>query len=233
MDVAKAFTYVFDDEQWVGKIGIGALVSLLSFLIVPIPLLAGWMVGITRNVMNGEKRPLPVWEDFGALFRDGLAITVASLVYTAPFWVIACIALVAGAGFGSLTEISEDAAVAGIFATFGLTICLTIVFMFALFFMGPAIVIQYVRTNDLGATFRVGEVLGIVRDNVGDIFIVALTPFIASIVISTVLGVFAAIPVLGWCGAPILSLAVSPYLSAIVGHLYGQAATKLGGAKMA
>lgn len=50
MDISKAFSYVFKDEQWAGKIGIGALISLLSFLIIPIPLLSGWMVGITRNV---------------------------------------------------------------------------------------------------------------------------------------------------------------------------------------
>ena len=85
MDIAKSFTYVFDDEQWVSKVGMGALVSLLSFLIIPIPLLTGWLVGITRNVMNGEKHPMPAWDDLGTLFRDGLSLLVASLVYTLPF----------------------------------------------------------------------------------------------------------------------------------------------------
>ncbi len=30
MDVAKAFTFVTEDERWMGKIGIGVAISLLS-----------------------------------------------------------------------------------------------------------------------------------------------------------------------------------------------------------
>ena len=232
MDIAKSFSYVFEDEQWTGKIGIGALISLISFLIIPIPLLSGWMVGITRNVMNGEKDPMPVWEDLGTLFRDGLYILLASLVYSLPFLILVCIATVATAGFGSLTEMSEEAATAGILATFGLTFCLTGLFMLALFFISPAIVIQYVRTGEFAACFRFSEIIDIVRENTGDIAIAALTPFLASLAISTVLGVFSAIPIIGWCGGPIIGIAVGPYLSAIVGHLYGQIAAKLDGDKL-
>ena len=36
-----------------------------------------------------------------------------------------------------------------------------------LFFIGPAIVIQYVHTDDFGATFRLGEVFGIALDPKG------------------------------------------------------------------
>lgn len=80
MDVAKAFTYFAEDERWMGKLVIGVLVSLVSILILPGFLLSGYMVGITRNVMNGEKRPLPEWEDLGTLFMDGLSIIVVSIV---------------------------------------------------------------------------------------------------------------------------------------------------------
>ena len=86
---------------------------------------------------------------------------------------------------------NEEAAAAGIFATFGLTMCLSVIFMFALFFISPAITIQYVRTNELGACFRFGEVFAIARENMGDIAIAAFTPFAASLVISTVLGILA------------------------------------------
>ena len=71
MDVAKAFTFVTEDERWMSKIGIGAAISLFFFLIIPIPLLVGYLVGITRNVKEGVERPLPEWDDFGQLFMDG------------------------------------------------------------------------------------------------------------------------------------------------------------------
>ncbi len=232
MDVAKAFTYITEDERWMGKIGIGALISLLAFLILPGFLLTGYMVGITRNVMNGVKRPLPEWEDLGTLFKDGISIVVASIVYTLPFWLLICIAFASTVGFGSLsemTEISEDALVAGVLATYGLVGCLTLIFMLALFFISPAIVIQYVRKGDLGACFRFGEVLTIARENLGDIVIAGLTPFAASFVFSILFGVLSIIPCLGWIASFALGIVMGPYLTAVTGHLYGQIAGKIGG----
>lgn len=232
MDIAKAFTYFSEDERWVGKLGIGALISLLSFLILPAFLLYGYAVGITRNVMNGEKRPLPEWEDLGTLFKDGLVMFVAGIVYTLPFWLLICIAFAATIGFGGLseaTQISEDAVAAGILATYGLVGCLTLIFMLAFFFISPAIVIQYVRQGDLAACFRFAEVLAIVRDNFADILIAGLTPFAASFVLSIVFGALNFIPCLGTIAAFFLSFAIAPYLTVITGHLYGQIAGKIGG----
>lgn len=232
MDVAKAFTYITEDDRWLGKIGIGALISLLSFLILPGFLLTGYLVGITRNVMNGMKRPLPEWEDLGTLFKDGISIFIASVVYTLPFWLLICIAFVSTIGFGGLSEVtnmSEDALVAGILATYGLVGCLTLIFMLALFFISPAIVIQYVREGELGACFRFGQVMTIVRENLGDIIIAGLTPFAASIVLSLLFGALNIIPCLGTIAAFLLSFAMAPLLTAVTGHLYGQIAGKIGG----
>lgn len=226
MDVAKAFTFVTEDERWMGKIGIGAAISLVSFLIIPIPLLVGYLVGITRNVKDGAARPLPEWDDFGQLFKDGLAVMVAQIVYTLPFWIIMCIALVASVGLGGLADINEDMMAAGFLATWGLVLCLSLVFALALFFLSPAIVIQYVNTNELGAMFRFGEVIAIARANVGDIVIAALASFAAGLVLSMVLGAMNIIPCLGQIISLVVGIAAGPYLTAVTGHLYGQIAAK-------
>jgi hypothetical protein len=227
MDVAKAFGFVTEDERWLGKLGIGALVSLLSFLILPVVLLVGYLVGVARNVMNAEERPLPEWEDFGTLFRDGVAVIVAQIVYTLPFWVLMCVALMTTIGLGGLAE-ANDVAAAGIVATYGLVICLGLLFAIVLFFLSPAIVIQYVRTDEFGATFRFGEVIGIARENMGDILITALASFVASLLLNVVIGMIALIPCLGWVAAPVLALAGYPWLMVVTGHLYGQIAAKGG-----
>lgn len=229
MDVAKAFTYVTEDERWIGKVGIGALISLLGILIVPLLLLPGYLVGITRNVMHGEERPLPEWEDFGTLFKDGISVVLAQIVYTLPFWLLMCIAIVATAGFGSLAEMSEEAAAVGITGTALLIVCLSFLFAIALFFISPAIVIQYARENELSACFRFGEVIGIARDNIADILIAALASFAASFAISLVIGGINFIPCLGQIASLILGIATGPYLMMISGHLYGQIAAKDGG----
>ena len=174
------------------------------------------MIGVTRNVMNGAKQPLPEWEDWGTLFKDGLSLFIIQLVYTLPFWLLACIAFFATVGFSGVSELSEEAAGAGLVATFGLVGCLTFLFAIALFFLSPAIVIQYVRTNDLAACFRFGEVLAIARENVGNILIAFLASFGASMVVSLA----GAIPCLGF----IVIIAASPWLLVATGHMYGQIA---------
>ncbi len=229
MDVAKAFTFVAEDEGWLRKIGIGALVSIAAFLIVPIPLLFGWMVGITRNVKDGVDYPMPEWDDLGQLFRDGLAVMVAQIVYTSPVWILVCVAVIATVGLGGVAGSNQDLFAAGMLATWAIIGCLILILSLAFFFLSPAIVIQYVRTNELSATFRFGEVFSIARDNVADILIAALATFAASIGISTVLSIIGFIPCLGWVAAPILGLLIGPYLLALSGHLYGQIAGKMDG----
>lgn len=233
MDIAKAFSYVFEDERWMTKIGIAAVISLLSFLIVPIPLLTGYLVAVTRNVRDGVKQPLPEWDDYGQLFRDGLALIAAQIVYTLPFWLLACIVFFTTVGVSGTSRISEDAAIAAIFATFGLVICLASIFAVALLFISPAIVLQYVNTNELGACFRFAEVIGIVRQNLGDIVLVLLVSFGFSLALGAVSGVLGFIPCLGQILTVVIGIAAGPYLLAVTGHLYGQIALKAGGKGMA
>lgn len=223
MDVTKAFTYVFDDDKWVSKIGIGVLVTIASIFIIPALLVGGWLIATTRNVIAGKEHPLADWDDWGQLFRDGGALILATLVYSSPFILIFCIGFFATIGFGGLSEaINEDVAAGGLIATWGVLACLGIIMGIAMFFIGPAITLQYVRTNDLGACFRFGEVLGIIQNNFGDIFIVALVPFIINLVV----GLASLIPCLGF----ILGLVAAPYVYAVLGHLYGQLALKIDGA---
>lgn len=224
MDIGKAFSFVAEDEDWLTKIGIGALISLLSFLILPIFLLVGYVVQVTRNVKNGERRPLPAWTDWEKLFMDGLYVGIAQIVYTLPFWLLMCLAIVATVGFGGLAGASEDAAILGIIATWSIAGCLLIVFMIALFFISPAIVIQYVRTDEFGATLRVGEVLALARDNAGSILVAALVTFGVSFVLSLVVGGLQVIPCIGNIIGLIIGIFAGPWFAAASGHLYGQIA---------
>lgn len=223
MDVGKAFTYVTEDERWITKIAIGAAITLLGFLIIPMFLLPGYLVQITRNVRDGMEKPLPEWDNWGQLLIDGLTIFAAQLVYTLPFWLLMCIGAIATGAFGSLANASEEVAAAGLLATFGVVGCLMVLLMIAMFFIMPAIVIQYVREEDFAACFRFGEVIAIARDNIGDIVIVAAASFGISFIvgsISTLLSFTICVPF-------VLALASGPYISMVTGHMYGQIAHKI------
>lgn len=229
MDVSTAVTFVRDDQRWASKLLIAAVLIFFSFLLIPIPFVVGYSLAVSRRVMNGDPEPLPEWDDWGKLFMDGLYVMIAQFVYTLPFWILACIGFGATIGFGSLGNLSEDAAAAGVLATFGVIGCLVLLLWIALVFITPAIYIQYVRTNDIGACFRFGEVFGIARDYIGDILITVVFALVASFVISIVTGILQIAPCIGWILALVVWALAGPWLTVSMGHLYGQIAAKMGG----
>jgi hypothetical protein len=225
MDYARAFTFLTEDKNWVTKLIVGAVISFFSFLILPIFFLIGYMVAVTRQVLNHQELPLPEWDNWGDLFRDGIIVSVVQLVYTLPFWLLACIGGVATVGFGFISGDAPDLASAGFISTMLLIGCLALIFTIALFFITPAIFIQYVRHNEFAACFRFGEVLGIARANIVPILISALALFAVLFVLSTVT-VFVSfiIPCIGSVIGWIISVLISPYIMIATGHLYGQIA---------
>ena len=230
MDVNKSIRYVIEDKQWISKLVIGALMSMLGFLIVPALILQGYIVKIIRHVMNGNWDSLPEWEDWGELLRDGFFVTVAQIVYTLPFIILM---IVGGLATGGVASISGSEDLAAVAATGGglLLMCLVLLFVVALLFLTPAILIQYAIKGEFAACFRFGEVVAIIRNNMADILIAFLVSIAAALVVSLVGGILAIIPCLGWIAAFVLGLAVGPYISFVTGHLYGQIAAKILGNK--
>jgi len=229
MDFEKAFTYVKDDERWMSKLGIGAAIQFLAFLIVPIFLLPGYMLQIMRNVRDGVEPALPEWDDWGKLLTDGATIVGAQLIYTLPFWLLMCLAIGLTAGAGATG--SEDLAAAVGVTSMVLISCLTILFAIAWVFIGPAIAIQYVREGSFASCFRFGEVVAIVRDNISDILMITLAFIAAQFVITFLVGILNFIPCLGTLAGLAIGIALYPYLMMARGHLYGQLLAKMDGGK--
>ena len=221
MDIGRSLTFLTEDESWIMKLVIGAVVVLLSVLIIPIPLIIGYQVAVARRTMEGKDLPLPDWgEDLGRLFMDGLMVMIATLVYTIPFWLLFCVGMFATFGTAALGDGDPSGLLgAGLAITYVILACVFLVMIIAMMFISPAIVIQYVRTGELGATFRFGEVFGIARDNIGNILMTVVVQFVLSLVVSAI----ASIPCLGW----ILALAGYPYMYIVTGHLYGQIAANM------
>lgn len=226
MDFGRAFTFIKDDERWMTKIGIGVGITVLSFLLlgIPILLLVGYQLAVTRQVMEGKDLPLPEWDDWGKLFMDGLNLVIAIFVYTLPLWIILCLGLgvfllpALGSGNDDVMAALGGVAVLTWFAM----LCLVMLLAIGLTIVIPGIYIQYIRTNELSALFRVGEVVGIVRDNIADILMSMVANIGANLVLQIVNSA------LSWtvCVPLILGLAGPIWINISMGHLYGQIAAK-------
>ncbi len=215
MNIGRAFTFMFDDPQWVSKMLIGAVISLFSFLVLPVFILLGYMVAVARNVMQGNER-LPGWDNLMRYLTDGFFLWVAMVVYTLPFWVLG------GASFLPMflsAGASEEAQIVSM-AVLLLGLCLTFLFFLALFLITPALVVEYVANPSFGTLFRFGRVFGRVQRCFGPIVTVLLVSLVGGFLYGIVVSILSLIPCIGW----ILDLLLIIYPSLVAGYLYGQVA---------
>ena len=195
MDIGKSFTYIMEDPNWIMKILIGGLVSL-----VPIVNFAalGYMVTVLKNVADGQPQPLPEWGNFGEYFMKGLYVLVGALVYIAPILILYCcmmvIPIVLG-GAGSAAGRDTGSALAGVGSIISMCLgCLMFLFALAMAVMFPAALTRYAVTNTLSVFWDFRGNFDLISKNLGnyimEILIVWVAGFVASFgIILCVIGV--------------------------------------------
>lgn len=230
MNIQRAFTFITDDPNWITKIGIMVAIAVVAPFLLGIPylLIIGYSIQVAVNTRKGVDNVLPEWDEWGQKFMDGLFVALARFVYTLPIWIILCLYLAFGGVLGALSNGGDGAEALGVIfgGGFLLIFCLIFLFAIALVFINPGIIIQYIRSDSPGSMFSVGAVLGIVRDNIADIGIMIVALIGASLVISFVGGLFNIIPILGQIIFFLITLATTPYLAIVSGHMIGQIAAK-------
>lgn len=207
MDIGSAFSYVFDDEEWIKKVLIGAVLALTGIGFIPI---IGYGLEVTRRAAQGHPQPLPDWDDWGKMIIEGLLSGVISFVWALPIVLLSvCISI---ASTVAANNINGEA---GGIAVMVLSICvglIAVIYSVAMALFLPAALAKYAISGEFGAAFRVGEVIGIVRNNMGTYLMVLLISIIAQLVSS--LGIIA----LG-CGFYFTSF----YAILVTYRAYGQA----------
>lgn len=222
MDFGKAFSFTFDDPDWVKKVLIGGVVTL-----VPIVNFAstGYSLEVTRRIINGDARPLPEWDDFGGKLVKGLLVTAIGFVYALPILLLVCLMqggmMLLGGTAGSSRSGSDAAggAIGIISACFG---CLIFLYSLLLGIVLPAAIGNYAAKDQFGAAFRFGDVLSLVQKNLG-VYLMVLLVEIAGGLVASVVGFIA-------CGIGLFFTAFWALLvnGHATGQAYHEASTKIG-----
>lgn len=212
VDYGKAFSFVQEDPDWLKKILIGGVLSLIP--VVGWILVGGYGLEVTRRVINGEAKVLPEWNDFGDLLKKGLFNFVVGLIYVLPIIVLAiCIAASAGLAGAAGSDRDNNGALGAlggvISSCFG---CLILIYALGVAVISPAIVGRLASTGEIGQALRVGEIVGMVRSNPGLFILTGLVAAIAAYALAFIGGLL--------CG--IGALFTVPYGAVAIGHLYGQ-----------
>lgn len=207
MEFGRAFSFVFEDQDWVKKIGIAGLL-----LIVPILgglVVSGWALEITRRVIHRETEVLPDWSNFGDYLVKGLMLFVVGFVYALP------IILVSACQQGGILFLQNNGDETTTSIITALSICLScvmILYSIVLGFVLPAAYARLAVTGQLGAAFRFGEVIGLVRAAPAAYLMVLLGEVIAGFIGS-----------LGLILCIIGVVFTYAYAMAMMAHLWGQA----------
>lgn len=82
MNFGKSFSYIFEDPEWFNKLWKPVLCILIPF-IGPV-LFQGYTMSVTRNVVNGDPKPLHEM-DFSENLLMGFRLLIVQLVYALPF----------------------------------------------------------------------------------------------------------------------------------------------------
>ena len=208
MEFGVPFTYVFQDPDWMKKIGLIALVSLIP--VVGQIVLMGWMLDAMGRVINDNPNPLPAL-DFGGQLKLGFQGLLVGLGYSIPL-IIIMLPLMLVAVLGESFNMDPDTltmvmSILGLCCG-GLTFLLGLVVALLL----PAALGNLVTEGSIGAAFRIGELLNMVKSSIGAFVIAILGSWVANLIGG--LGSIA-------CGVGVL--VTMAYAYAITGHFYAQA----------
>lgn len=179
IDFARPFTYVFEDPNWLPKVAIGGLMTLLSMLLIGIPFIVGYCARLARNVAAGAPQPLPEWDAWGEDFGEGLKLVVIALIWYAPMVLILFVAFGGTAMIGAVAGDSSDAAAMAASGVFGFAMCLFYGLILVIAVLLPAALTLAVMRRDFGSGFAFGEIFAYIKANAANYVLSILVYLVA------------------------------------------------------
>ncbi|EMA00950.1 Protein of unknown function [Haloarcula vallismortis] len=206
--------YPMEDDDWTTTVLIGGVLSLLSFLVVPVILVYGYLVQAIGERADGATQP-PAFEDWGELLVDGLKAWLISIVYMLVPLVVFGVT-VGGSLFAMATgtRAGAGAGLAGLFGGLAISFVLSLVFGY----VATAAIIHFACTGDFGAGFDFGTLRTLVLSpEYATPWLVSIALFIAVNVVVNLLNV---IPFLGSLLAVVLSPFATFYVLVVATDLW-------------
>ena len=213
-----AIRYPTTGDRAVERLLIGGVLVFLSFLIVPIVLVYGYLVRSLAAVADGEAEP-PAFDDWAGLLVDGLkAILVAAAYAVVPFALVVSF-LVPVSVVTSASAGDDPGVMAGLGAVAFLVI---VVVTLAVAYVVMAALSRFAVEGRLRAAF---ELRAVGRLALSEPYVIAI---VLAIAVQVLLGIVVAAAVLFTLGLALLPLVplgafIQFWLYLVVVHLFGSA----------
>ncbi len=204
MNFPKSFTYIFTDPDWLSKLILPVLCSIIP-IIGPL-VMAGYMLHLIRNVANREALPLPEL-DFGKDLARGFKWFVVMLIYAIPLFLLAAAMIIPV----SVSSNNESAPVLAILWSIlcGGTILVYFVFLWLLM---PVAQAHFAMEETISSGLAISKITKMFSKNITEWLLVLAGGLLAALI--TPVG-----SILFLIG----TLITGTYAGLIVSHLIGQA----------
>ncbi|MSP12313.1 MAG: DUF4013 domain-containing protein [Chloroflexi bacterium] len=172
MDIGNIIGRAFRDKDWIVKILIGGVFTIIPFLNF---ISEGFYVDLMRKRSEGDDVDLPSFDNMGDQFVRGLISWLISLVYQLPGIVLfGCFAIVSAIAGGN----SRNGGGNGPAMVLAI-ICLMLpglVLSLIGAILAPAGRLQYAVTGSMAAGFQLSTVWAFISQNIGEYVIALLGP---------------------------------------------------------
>ncbi|KUL01673.1 MAG: Uncharacterized protein XE11_2049 [Methanomicrobiales archaeon 53_19] len=184
--------------------------STLTLFLIPV--FNGYIV----SILSG-KTPAPEVENWGKLFVDGWKLNIVALIYMIPVIIVLIIFgaatlpfLLAGAAMGDMTGVVPDQAIIGAVAELMAGLLIAFVIGIIISFIAYTGVVRFAKTGSISEAFNFSEIFGHIQ-KIGwlNYIFAVIALWVIVCVFAFIIGILAAIPLIGW----LISLFLGPPLS--------------------
>lgn len=202
MDLSRALSAPFKDQDWVVKFLLGGLWGLL---VVTAPAQLGAMMSYIRSVASDDES-LPAWSNFGEKWVNGLLLIVAMIIYMLPAIILYGIVLMA-TFIPFLTTVQEVSPMSPMSPAYDMVplaapfimICLlgaiSVIWTIVASIPMSAGMVNYSITGRFGSMFAIGELIGLIRSKTGffkawglNILIAVVTSIVVNALMMMIIG---------------------------------------------
>lgn len=204
-----AIRYPYDEGEGLRALAIGGVLTLLSFLLVPVFVVSGYTIRVLRDVVGGEEH-LPSFDGPAELFVDGLKALVVGFVYLLVPSILLGLAVAAFLVPLSTPVPRWISAIAVVVALVSLPS------VFLVLYVLPAGLVNLARTGRMGSAFAVRRMWPVLSS--GSYFVAWLLALVVLVVSSAVTSAIGVVTLVGL----VLVAFVGFYANLVAAYLYAR-----------